>query len=137
MLGREAGGRIANSAIQQPVFAFRLDYVNADESGRSMTTSDSNYNRIAAEVSWTSQVVSSNTWLFVRFMVWVELDAPDAIEAVDTDVNTFFELGIKIPISKNSGTGKSPWFVIKYVDGVLPPNYAGASQVQAGMQFDF
>lgn len=124
------------AAVQQPWFALSFDYVfNAGDTDRSMFSDDDEFMRLLVEIGWTSEVVAPNTWAYLNFSGWWEINAPGAIKDADRDFRHYVEAGIKVPLQKE-GTG-SPWLIVKFQDGALPPNFGDDTQIKAGISFDF
>jgi len=121
--------------IQQPWFAASLDYVDASEDeGRAAITDDDVFSRAMAEVGWTSEVLAPNTWLYTQLVFWWELDAPSEVRAAERDAEHFVEVGLKIPVERNSD---AVHFVIKFQDGAIPPSFDDETRVNAGFSFGF
>jgi len=121
--------------VQQPAFAMDFEYV-FDQQGtaRDSVGGDDEFWRILVEGGWTSEVFYPNTWLYLRGVLWYELDSSRAVEDADLDQNEFYEVGLKLPTGLERDRMH---LVLKYMGGELPPNFATGHQFTAGVSLGF
>lgn len=132
------GGRGESQPVRAGLAGDYITNPSGVEVGDAAVTES--YPRVRFEAAWGARVFNNlaasnealrglrlrTTWQ-VHFLP----DAPDALEAANRELNSFFEASVTYPISESAG------LLIKYADGHLPPSYSNTSITRLGFSFTF
>lgn len=104
--------------------------LNNTERSDATGAKDSDLNRLAAQVAWSTLLVG-DTVLKLQYQAWYELSAPQAVRKADRDFNDFIDVSLRYPVNDDVD------LVVQFVDGRLPPNFRRDSVASLGFTVKF